>query len=341
MRRLPFVLPLAVLTACATAPQPQPSVPPASLRDFRSIAEANAKAARDYCDAVIADAIARTPNLAAIELQASLARRLERWSEQSAVQVGDAAFESASLRSAAVTADEKAEIAALEQESTRLRGARACVIQNLENLGSIGYRRRVANSSPGVDTPTIDVQQGSLAPTERPLAVAIDGEGFFAVRLPDGGTGYTRDGSFQVNANGNLVTSQGHILLTEITVPTDTLDISIDSSGRVFVARASVPDTSVEIGRIVLARFPSPQFVASVSATSFAETAASAEPILCEPGQHGVGVLRQRCLENSNAIQLREVEALREVDERLVALHARLGWLRPPAASSDRTTASK
>lgn len=182
---------------------------------------------------------------------------------------------------------------------------------------------------------------GMLEPTERPLDVAIDGEGFFAVRLPDGGTGYTRDGSFQVNANGNLVTSQGHILLTEITVPADTLDISIDSSGRVFVARASVPDTSVEVGRIVLARFPSPQFVASVSATSFAATAASGEPILCEPGQHGVGILRQRCLENSNAIQLREVEALREVDERLVALHARLGWLRPPTASSDRTAASK
>lgn len=135
---------------------------------------------------------------------------------------------------------------------------------------------------------------------------------------------FARNGELCVSADGSLALADGTPIEPRITVPHDTLDRSIDSSGRAWVARASVPDTSVEVGRIVLSRFPSPQFVASVSATSFAATAASGEPILCEPGQHGVGVLRQRYLENSNASQLREVEALREVDERLVALYARL-----------------
>ena len=70
---------------------------------------------------------------------------------------------------------------------------------------------------------------GMLEPTDRQLDVAIDGDGFFGVRLPDGGTGYTRDGAFQINAEGKLVTSQGHILLPEVQVPNDTQGIALDA----------------------------------------------------------------------------------------------------------------
>lgn len=141
---------------------------------------------------------------------------------------------------------------------------------------------------------------GMLEPTERPLDVAIDGEGFFAVRLPDGGTGYTRDGSFQVNANGNLVTSQGHILLPEITVPADTLDISIDSSGRVNVATAGSPDSATQVGQLTLARFMNPSGMLAVGGNVGRQTEASGAPQVSTPGLAGLGQLRQRFLERSN-----------------------------------------
>ena len=85
---------------------------------------------------------------------------------------------------------------------------------------------------------------GTLEITERNLDVAIDGDGFFAVTLPDGSTGYTRDGGFQVNADGKLVTGSGNILLPEITIPSDTLEISIDPEGRVSGRTAGSPDSA-------------------------------------------------------------------------------------------------
>jgi flagellar basal-body rod protein FlgG len=141
---------------------------------------------------------------------------------------------------------------------------------------------------------------GMLEPTDRQLDVAIDGEGFFGVRLPDGGTGYTRDGAFQINAEGKLVTSQGHILLPEVQVPQDTQGIAIDASGRVMVTTASSPDVATQVGQVTMHRFINPSGLLSVGGNVARQTEASGAPQTSTPGTTGLGQLRQGFLERSN-----------------------------------------
>ena len=96
---------------------------------------------------------------------------------------------------------------------------------------------------------------GTLEITDRNLDLAIDGEGFFSVLLPDGSTGYTRDGGFQLNADGKMVNGSGHILLPEITLPSDLLEINIDTEGRVTGRTAGNADTSSQFGQLTIHRF--------------------------------------------------------------------------------------
>lgn len=341
MTRLVFALPLAFLPACATSPQ-TPLLPlPAA--QFQSILEANTRAAQAYLEAsqrywdgVIADALVHAPNFAAVEQQAALTRSLASFSDSGAGPVRDAAFAAAPTKGNEAEADAQAEIATLELERTRLFAARALVLENLANFESNGYRRRVASTS-NEAAPTIDVHPGQLFATDRPLDVAIDGAGFFVGKTADGELHFTRNGEFQFAADGSMVFADGTPLEPRITVPEDTLDLSIDTSGRVSVATASSPDTSMQIGRVTLVRFREPQHLEPVSATQFAATAQSGEPIPCDPGMDGCGQLRQRFLETSNAHRLTELGALRKVDERLTEVHGRLGWLRPPSARAIAT----
>jgi len=141
---------------------------------------------------------------------------------------------------------------------------------------------------------------GTLEITERPLDLAIDGEGFFGVTLPDGSTGYTRDGSFQVNADGKLVTSTGNVLLPEITMPNDTLEMAIDPEGRVNVRTAASPDVATLVGQIQLSRFVNPSGMLAVGANVLRPTEASGAPILNNPGTTGLGTLKQGFVERSN-----------------------------------------
>lgn len=141
---------------------------------------------------------------------------------------------------------------------------------------------------------------GTLEGTERTLDVAIDGDGFFAVTLPDGNVGYTRDGNFQVNADGKLVTGSGNTLLPDITFPNDVLEVSIDPEGRVSVRTAGSPDTSTLLGQLTLSRFINPSGLLAVGANVMRPTEASGAPITGNPGATGLGTLKAGFLERSN-----------------------------------------
>lgn len=141
---------------------------------------------------------------------------------------------------------------------------------------------------------------GTLEITERNLDIAIDGEGFFGVLLPDGSTGYTRDGGFQLNADGKIVSGNGNILIPEITVPSDTLEISIDPEGRVSGRTAGSPDTATSFGQLTIHRFVNPSGMLAVGANVVRPTEASGAPITSTPGSSGLGLLKQGFVERSN-----------------------------------------
>jgi flagellar basal-body rod protein FlgG len=141
---------------------------------------------------------------------------------------------------------------------------------------------------------------GTLEITERNLDVAIDGEGFFEVLLPDGSSGYTRDGGFHLNADGKLVTAAGNILIPEITVPNDLLELSIDPEGRVSGRTAGSPDTATLFGQINTHRFVNPSGMLAVGSNVGRPTEASGQPITNTPGTNGLGLLKQGFVERSN-----------------------------------------
>ncbi len=141
---------------------------------------------------------------------------------------------------------------------------------------------------------------GTLEITDRNLDVAIDGEGFFAVTLPDGSTGYTRDGAFHLNADGKLVTGSGHVLLPEITLPPDLLEINIDPEGRVTGRTAGNADTSSLFGQLNVHRFLNPSGMLAIGGNVVRQTEASGPPTTGTPGQNGLGSLKQGFIERSN-----------------------------------------
>ena len=158
-------------------------------------------------------------------------------------------------------------------------------------------------------------EQGSLEPTQRPLDLAIEGEGFFQVELPNGGVGYTRDGSFQISDEGTLVTSQGFTVVPGITIPTDASQIGISRTGVVSALRGDSGET-VELGRIELARFANPAGLLAAGENVLTQTAASGEPVLGLPEEEGMGRVLQGHLEGSN------VEIVQEMVDMITSLRA-------------------
>ena len=141
--------------------------------------------------------------------------------------------------------------------------------------------------------------QGPLQTTDNPTDLGIQGEGFFQIQMPDGTTAYTRDGSFKIDADRRLVTSNGYLLVPNITLDEnasiDTLVVSPD--GRVSDTPAGGRQT--EIGTITLVRFTNPQGLYAYGQNLFLETEASGAAIESEPGQGGTGVITQNTLEMS------------------------------------------
>lgn len=158
--------------------------------------------------------------------------------------------------------------------------------------------------------------QGALQTTDRPTDVAIQGEGFFQIQMPDGTTAYTRDGSFKIDSQRRLVTSDGFLLQPNITLDENaTMDsVVISQDGRVSDTPAGGQQT--EIGQITIVRFINPEGLYAYGKNLFLETAASGAPIESEPGQDGAGVLTQGTVEMSS------VQIVEEMVNMIVAQRA-------------------
>ncbi len=151
--------------------------------------------------------------------------------------------------------------------------------------------------------------QGNLQQTSNPLDLAVLGQGFFEVQMPDGTAGYTRDGSFQVNAQGQLVTNGGYTVNPGITIPPNAQSISVGSDGTVSVTLPGQA-TAQAVGQIQLANFVNPAGLEPKGQNLFTETAASGNPNLGAPGQNGLGGLRQGFIETSNVNVVEELVAM-------------------------------
>ena len=148
--------------------------------------------------------------------------------------------------------------------------------------------------------------QGSFANTGNPLDVAVSGRGFFQVDLPDGTTGYTRDGAFQLNAQGELVTSSGYRLQPGITIPDGAQSISIGSDGVVSALTAG-QTAPVQVGTLQLVDFVNPAGLQPRGENLLVESVASGPPQAGTPGLNGLGTVVQGSLEASNVNVVEEL----------------------------------
>jgi flagellar basal-body rod protein FlgG len=141
--------------------------------------------------------------------------------------------------------------------------------------------------------------QGNLQKTENPLDIAINGQGFFQIQMPDGTLAYTRDGAFQRDSTGQIVTSSGYPLSPAITIPADAISVTISRDGIVSVLLAGQA-TPTQVGNIQLATFINNGGLQSIGENLFVETASSGTPTPNTPGSNGAGLLNQGYVETSN-----------------------------------------
>ena len=209
------------------------------------------------------------------------------------------------------------------------------ISHNLANSGTNGYKRSHAvfedlmyqnlrqsgaNSSEQTQLPTglqvglgvrpvatsRQFSQGSLQQTTNYLDVAIKGNGFFPVTMPDGTTGYTRDGSFQLNNQGELVTNNGYQIQPGITVPANATSVTIAADGTVSAA-ISGQNTVQNLGQIQLTNFINPAGLEPRGENLYTETPASGTPQTANPGTDSTGTLAQGFVETSNVNVVEEL----------------------------------
>lgn len=206
--------------------------------------------------------------------------------------------------------------------------ALASISNNLANVSTTGFKRERAvfqdllyqvDKQPGAQSSqstqlpsglqtgtgvkTVATQkmhtEGNLEVTNQPLDVAINGRGFLEILLPNGETAYTRDGQLQVNSDGTLVNSQGYEVQPSITIPNNTLNVTIGSDGAVSVTVAG-SSTPTSLGNLQLTDFINPTGLQAIGGNLFKETAASGTPTTGTPGENGLGTVEQGVLESSN-----------------------------------------
>ena len=147
---------------------------------------------------------------------------------------------------------------------------------------------------------------GSLQTTEQPLDMAIDGRGFFQILQPDGTTSYTRDGTFHLDSNGQIVNASGFALEPAIVIPNDAQTFTVGRDGTVSITVAGNPAAQV-IGNLQTADFINPAGLQAVGNNLFLETAASGAPQVGTPGLAGFGTTLQNTLETSNVSTVEEM----------------------------------
>jgi flagellar basal-body rod protein FlgG len=153
------------------------------------------------------------------------------------------------------------------------------------------------------------MSQSNLTSTERDYDVAIRGDGYFRIRMPDGKTAYSRDGSFDLDSQGQLVTRDGYLIEPGITVPQTAKGITITAAGQV---QATLPGQTApqDLGQLQLARFINKTGLESIGDNLFLETAASGPAVDGNPGSEGFGNLQQSHLEEANVNAVTELSSL-------------------------------
>jgi flagellar basal-body rod protein FlgG len=224
----------------------------------------------------------------------------------------------------------------LEAQQTRM----SVVSQNLANVNTTGYKRQRAmfedllyqtvvqsggmtsqqteaptglNIGTGVRVVSTDRQfsQGNIITTGNQLDLAINGRGFFEILLPDGSQAYTRDGTFQINADGELVTSSGYTVQPAITIPAGATSVTIGLDGVVSAVPPGQSD-AVQVGTLQLTDFVNPAGLQPRGENLFGETQASGPPEPGTPGLNGLGTLMQGSLETSNVNVVEELVSMIE-----------------------------
>ncbi|MBU4316035.1 MAG: flagellar basal-body rod protein FlgG [Proteobacteria bacterium] len=202
------------------------------------------------------------------------------------------------------------------------------IANNLANVNTSGFKKSRADfqdllyqtlrpagsqSSEGTQVPTgIQLGQGTRPAavqkifvqgeyqfTQNELDLAIEGDGFFQVLQPNGETGYSRGGSFKLDGEGRIVTSDGFLMEPEIAIPADSTTLSVGMDGTVSVMQAGQTDSTV-LGNINIVRFSNPAGLNSIGRNLYLPTSASGTPTEGTPGQDGLGTLSQGYLEMSN-----------------------------------------
>ncbi len=214
------------------------------------------------------------------------------------------------------------------------------IANNIANVNTNGYKKNkpefrdlmyqevstnpLSTSEPGVmdvSNKTIQVgigvkpssnlkifQQGDLLETNNQFDLAINGDGFFQLRKSDGTIVYTRDGSFKLNGDGQLVSSSGYVLEPDITFTEDAVGFVVSRNGTIE-SRETTGDSFV-VGDIELARFINPAGLKAIGDNLFVETEASGQPILGTPGENGFGEIHQGYIESSNVDIVEEMIAM-------------------------------
>ncbi len=215
------------------------------------------------------------------------------------------------------------------------------ISNNLANMSTTGYNARRAefadlhyqqvaragtvNSSDGTVLPTgvqlgmgvrpaavsVHLTQGSLSETGNELDLAIEGNGYLEVTLPSGEQAYTRDGSLKRSADGLIVTSDGYAVAPEIVIPADARSLSINAEGEVYAYFRDTVEAQL-LGQFTLTGFTNAKGLEALGGNLFLETEASGPPLIADPGEDGMGTLRQGYLEDSSVDAVREVTELIE-----------------------------
>lgn len=162
-------------------------------------------------------------------------------------------------------------------------------------------RKRYLEYGQGVSITGIskNFNTGTIEVTNQPLDFAIEGLGFFQIRQSDGTLSYSRSGNFHMDAEGNILDSNGRYLEPPIKIPRNVTEVIVNEEGRVYVRLNNQTQPS-EVGQVMLAKFPNPEGLQDVGSNMYKETMASGEAEFSAPGREGMGVLRQRSLEFSN-----------------------------------------
>lgn len=202
----------------------------------------------------------------------------------------------------------KLEFQDLLYQSYRMAGGTSQVGAEIPVELQIGYGSRAVASQR-------IFSQGSLNQTNGTLDIAIDGDGFIPVDLPDGTEAYTRDGALKLSREGELVTSDGYLLRAAIAIPAEAMEISIGVDGTVSIRNAGETEVT-DLGQITLVKFLNPAGLHALGRNLYMQSTASGDPIEGIPGEDGLGQTRQGFLEMSN------VETVEEMVNLIIAQRA-------------------